>query len=231
VIVQGGVFSDNIADLPGHNWSMDGRAVYAPRLGDTQLHFGGSLHLANLDSAGTARYRQRPLVHFTDQRLIATTPMAADSEMGLGLEAALVSGGFHAAGEAFWQSVNLTGSPVDPTFFGGFVEVGYYLTSGDRRGYRGGRWERTRPANPVDEGGAGAWQVNLRYDYLDLNDGTIVGGTQDGYFASLIWVPTDYTRLTLNYGHLEYADAAFALPDGGRSWNADVLALRGQVDF
>lgn len=231
VILQGGVFSDNSEDLPGKNWSVDGRAVYAPKVGDTQLHFGGSLHLTNLADSGTVRYRQRPQVHFTAERPLSTPTLAADSEFGMGLETALVSGRFHAAGEAFWQTVNVPAGSADPTFFGGFVEVGYYLTDGDSRGYRDGRWNRTRPANPVDEGGAGAWQVNLRYDYLDLNDGAIVGGTQDGYFASLIWVPTDYTRLTLNYGHLEYADAAFALPDGGRSWSADVLALRGQVDF
>ncbi len=231
VIVQAGAFSDNSDDLPNNNWSIDGRAVYAPKVGNSQLHFGGSLHLTNLESGNTVRYRQRPLVHFTSERPIATPTLAADSEFGMGLEAALVSGRFHAAGEAFWQQVNMPGSAVDPAFFGGFVEVGYYLTDGDKRGYRGGRWDRTRPANPVDEGGAGAWQVNLRYDYLDLNDGPIVGGTQDGYFASVIWVPTDYTRLTLNYGHLDYANAAFALPNGSRSWSADVLALRGQIDF
>ncbi|MCL6251177.1 OprO/OprP family phosphate-selective porin [Altererythrobacter sp. KTW20L] len=231
VIVQGGVFSDNSEDLPGKNWSIDGRVVFAPKVGDTQLHFGGSLHLAQLETGGTVRYRQRPLVNFTPHRPLATPNMAADSEFGVGLESAMVSGRFHAAGEAFWQTVDIPAFTGDPTFFGGFVEVGYYLTSGDRRGYRGGRWDRTRPAKPIDEGGPGAWQVNLRYDHLDLSDGPITGGTQDGYFASVVWVPTDYTRLTLNYGHLEYADAALPLPSGSRSWSADVLALRGQIDF
>lgn len=231
VLLQGGVFSDNLSDLPGKNWSLDGRAVYAPKVGEAQLHFGGSVHLNNLGDGGTVRYRQRPMVRFTSERPIATPTLAASQEFGLGLEAAFISGRFHANGEAFWQNVDIPNSTVDPTFFGGYVEVGYYLTQGDRRGYRGGRWERTRPASPIDEGGPGAWQVNLRYDHLDLTDNGIVGGTQDGYMASLIWVPTDYTRMTLNYGHLEYANSVFALPGGDRSWNADVLALRGQVDF
>ena len=76
-----------------------------------------------------------------------------------------------------------------------------------------------------------AWQVNLRYDTLDLNDGVLRGGTQDGYSASLVWVPTDYTRVILNYDHVDYGDAVIALPGGDRNWSADAIGLRGQLDF
>ncbi|HSG56074.1 MAG TPA: porin, partial [Paracoccaceae bacterium] len=99
VLVQAGAFSDNSDDLPNNNWGIDGRVVYAPKVGNTQLHFGGSLHLTNLESGDTVRYRQRPLVHFTSERPLATPTLAADSEFGMGLETALVSGRFHAAGE------------------------------------------------------------------------------------------------------------------------------------
>ncbi len=120
---------------------------------------------------------------------------------------------------------------MDPTFFGGYAEVGYFLTEGDSRGYKSFTFNRTRPANPVDEGGIGAIQVNLRYDHLDLNDGSIVGGIQNGYFASLVWIPTDYTRMIFNYGHLDYSDAIYALPGGDTSYGADVFGVRAQVDF
>lgn len=231
LMLQGGVFTDTATNLPGKTWRLDGRAVYAPKIGDTRLHLGGSLHLANLESGETVRYRQRPLVHFTAERPLATPTLNAASETGLGLEAAVISGRLHAAAETHWQHVNGLVAAPDYTFFGGYAEIGYYLTRGDTRGYRDGRWNRTRPASPVDEGGVGAWQVNLRYDYLDLNDGAVLGGKQDGYIASLIWVPTDFTRLTVNYGHLVYADAAFALPSSSRAWNADVFGMRGQIDF
>ncbi len=231
VLLQIGAFTDNIGDLPGKSWSLDGRAVVSPKVGDTQLHFGGSVHLTQLEADDTVRYRQRPLVHFTSERLINTGNIDADSEFGAGLEAGVVAGPLHAVGEAFWQSVNTPGAGEDPDFFGGYVEVGYFLTRGDKRGYKGGKFDRTRPANPVDEGGMGAWQFNLRYDYLDLNSGTIIGGQQNSYYASLVWVPTDYTRLMLNYGHLQYDDAVYALPGGDRSYSADVFGLRGQIDF
>ena len=231
VLVQAGLFSDNITDLPGKSWSADGRVVYAPRIGNTQLHLGGSLHHADLESGSTLRYRQRPLVHFTSERLVDTGTIGADSELGAGLEAALIAGPFHAAGETYWQSMNRPGLQVDPTFFGGYAELGYYLTQGDSRRYKGGKFDRTRPVRTIDEGGPGAIQVVVRYDHLDLNSGTITGGKQNGYFASLVWVPTDYTRLMLNYGRLEYTDAVRALANGDTSYGADVMGMRAQIDF
>src|SRR5690606_17664383 len=147
-----GAFSDNTEDLPGKSWSADSRVVFAPKMGSTQLHLGGSLHYAKLASGDSVRYRQRPLVHFTSTRLVDTGSIGADSEFGMGLETALVAGPFHAAGEAFWQKVDRPGALVDPTFFGGYAEVGYFLT-GESRGYKGFKFDRTRPTREVGEGG------------------------------------------------------------------------------
>ena len=230
VLLQAGVFTDNLGDLSNKNWSIDGRAVYSPKLGNTRLHLGGSVHLTELESGSTVRYRQRPLVHFTSERLINTGNIAAESEFGFGLEAAVIRGPFHAVGETFWQSVDLPVGP-SPDFFGAYAEVGYFLTPGDSRGYKGGKFDRTRPANPVGEGGIGAIQIVARFDHLDLTDGPFVGGSQDGYLASLVWVPTDYTRFMVNYGRLEYDNAIFTLPGGSASFGADVFGVRGQVDF
>jgi phosphate-selective porin OprO/OprP len=231
VLVQGGLFSDNIDDLSNKNWSADGRVVFMPKMGSTQLHLGGSVHYADYETGSEVRYRQRPLVHFTGERFVNTGHLDADSEFGLGLEGAAVSGPFHAAAEAFWQQVDRPGVLTDPTFFGGYAEVGMFLTGGDTRGYKGGTFDRVKPKNPVGKGGTGAWQVNARYDYLDLNDGGITGGKQNGYYLSLVWTPTDYTRFLFNYGHLEYDDAVYALTNGDRSYGADSFGVRAQVDF
>jgi hypothetical protein len=48
----------------------------------------------------------------------------------------------------------------------------------------------------------GAVQVNARYDWLDLSDAGIVGGRQQIAGASALWIPTDYVRFIVNYGHL-----------------------------
>ena len=92
-------------------------------------------------------------------------------------------------------------------------------------------FDRTKPANPVGEGGMGSVQVNLRYDRLDLNDGPIIGGTQDGYYLSLVWKPTDYTMLLANYGKLDYSDAVLPTATGDTDYSVDVFGVRAQIDF
>ena len=231
VLAQAGVFTDNLEDTDSKNRGADARIVFMPKAGDTQLHFGGSFHYNDLDDpAAQLRYRQRPLVHFTSQRFIDTRSMGANSETGYGLEAAAIAGRFHAAAEGYWQSVDMPGVTDDPSFFGGYVEAGVFLTD-DTRGYKGGKFDRTKPSSPVGEGGIGSVQFTLRYDHLDLNDAGIVGGRQAGYFAALVWKPTDYTALMLNYGRLQYTDAILPTASGDTSYGVDAIGMRAQIDF
>ena len=232
VLAQAGVFTDNFDDTGTDNRGFDGRIVVMPKMGDTQLHFGGSLHFNELgEDDATVRYRQRPLVHFTSTRFVNTGNLDANSEFGLGLEAAMISGPFHAVAEGFWQNVDMPAMTDNPTFFGGYAEVGYFLTGGDTRGYKGGKFDRTKPANPVGEGGMGSLQLNLRYDHLDLNDAGILGGVQNGYQASLVWKPSDYTLFSLNYGRMDYKDAVLPTATGETDYGVDAFGLRAQVDF
>lgn len=233
LLVQGGVFGDNARDLTdsNHSLSVDGRVVFMPKFGDTQLHFGASAHYRDPnDPAATNRYRARPFVHTTDVRLVDTGLLDISSERGLGLEGAVLAGPFHAAGEAYWQTVKRSAS-ADPTFFGGYAEVGMVLTPGDMRGYKDGAFDRLKPSKPIDAGGIGAIEVNARYDYLDLNDAGIVGGQQKTALIGLIWAPIDYIRITANYGKVWVDDARVAAANGDRSYSADTFGLRTQVDF
>lgn len=232
ILLQTGLFTGNITDLndSSDSWSSDSRIIYGPKIGNTQLHFGGSLHYRELDSRQSAvRYRQRPQVHFTDLRFVNTGTFDAEDEFGYGLEFIAINGPFHATGETFWQKPDRP-ALEDPTFFGGYAEIGYFLSKGDTRGYKGGKFDRVKPANPVGEGGFGAVQVNARYDYLDLNDAGIIGGQQTAYGLSLIWTPTDYTRFMANYLRLEYRDAAIAAGTD-RDYGVEALAVRAQFDF
>ena len=245
VVAQAGVFTDNIDDLSNAQdaaglgdendaRSIDGRLLYAPKMGEAQLHLGGSVHLRdNGDTAATGpatRYRQRPFVHTTNTRFLATPSLRVENETSYGVEAAFRSGPLHAAAEAHWLRADTLTPGLSPTFFGGYAEVGYYLT-GESRAYKGGRWDRTKVLKPVGGGGIGAFQVNLRYDHLDLDDGGILGGRQQGYEASLIWIPQDHVRFQLNYGHLRYDNAAVPAAGGDRSYGIDVIGARAQVDF
>ena len=235
-LAQGGVFTDNIADLnsvgdDNNSYSIDGRLVFAPKLGKSQLHFGASAHRRELNDAGTSlRYRQRPAVHTTDVRFIDTGSIAgAETETGYGVESAGIFGPFHLAGEVYWQKVGRTGA-ADPAFFGAYVEGGYFFT-GESRGYKGGKFDRVKVRNGFDKGGWGSLGLNLRWDYLDLADAGINGGTQNAYQASLNWKPTDYVLFGLNYAHLIYDDAAIATDNGDRDYSVDVAAVRALIDF
>lgn len=233
LIAQAGVYTDNIQDLDNdgnHELHYSGRLVFAPKLGDNQLHLGANVNYRDANEAKFVNYRVRPFIHTPDMRFVATGNMSADAELGYGLEAGYIAGPFHFAGETHWQKAMRPGLP-NPTFFGGYAEAGLFLTKGDTRGYKGGTFDRIKPAKGVDKGGIGAIQLNLRYDYLDLNEADIRGGKQNGYEASLLWTPTDYTRFIINYGRMEYDDSAIAAAGGDRSYGADTIGARAQIDF
>jgi len=233
LLLQGGVFGDNANDLnsdSNNSVSLDARAIWMPKFGNTQLHLGGSGHWRNINDAPAIRYASRPFVHTTNSRIVDTGTFNATSERGLGVEAAALAGPFHVAGEGFWQTARRPGF-ADPTFFGGYAEVGYVLTRGDARIYKDGAFDRLAPSRPINAGGPGAIEVNARYDYLDLNDAGIVGGRQRTLGVSLVWAPISYVRLTANYGRLMFDDAAIGTPTGDRDYSADAFGLRTQIDF
>ncbi len=232
VLVQGGVFSDNAADLnsdTNNSYSLDGRIVFMPKIGKAQLHLGASAHVRDFnDVSATARYRARPFVHATDLRLIDTKAFSATGERNFGAEFAYVNGRIHATAESHWMTAMRPGL-ADPTFNGGYGELGLLLTD-DTTAYKNGAYDRIRPKHPVGSGGIGAIQINARYDWLNLNGTGVVGGRQQVAGASLLWIPADYVRFILNYGHLWINNAA--VPAGSLTdYSADSVGMRAQFDF
>ena len=144
----------------------------------------------------------------------------------------------------------------DPSFSGGYFEAGYFLT-GESRGYKSGKWDRTKVLKPFDKGGWGAIQLNGRIDYLNLSDRVssapitatalqrvsapyyVNGGKQLGYQVSVIWNPMDYVRLLGQYGHVDVTGgprAATVDPTSTdsvnkRGYGVDTAAVRAQIEF
>lgn len=231
--IGGGVFTDPLImlnDVKSNSISADVRGYWEPQLGKAKLHLGAAYHWRNLNDFGdvTTRYRQRPLVRITDTRYIGTPGLTVDKEQRYGLEAAAVAGRFHGAAEVHWLNASRLGL-ADPTFFGGYAEAGVFLTN-DSRPLKGGAFGGIKPKKPLGSGGIGAVQVNVRYDYLDLNSAGVTGGKQDGYLASLIWTPVEFLRLMVNYARLDYSDAAIAV-GSDRDYSVDVIGARAQLSF
>lgn len=230
LLASAGIFTDDMGSLTNDgdkSVSFDGRVIWMPKVGDTQFHLGGSAHYRKLgDFAATlgTRYRQRPYIATTDIRYIDTGVLTVFDETHLGLEFAMNRGRMHVAGESAWLKVNRPGD-ADPTFFGGYAEIGFFLTN-DSRSYKNSVFDRTTPRRPVSSGGIGALELNLRYDRLDLTDANIGGGTQDGFGAGFVWNPTAYVRFMLNYMHLIYD-----IPSAQPKFTADSVGMRAEVDF
>lgn len=233
VLLQGGVFSDDPNSLNNDydkSWSVDGRAVFMPKLAGGTLHLGGSAHWRTLnDSIPTVTYQSRPFIHTTDLRFLSVGATDARNELGLGLEAAWIKGRFHVSGESYWQKVRREGH-ADPTFNGGYAEVGYMLTH-DETAYKAGVFERIRPHSGFDKGGLGAVQLNLRYDWLNLEDAGLIGGREQTAGVSAIWIPTDYVRFVLNYGHIWVKDSPVLIDGTDSTYGVDSMGMRAQFDF
>lgn len=242
LIAQFGVFTDDATALSNSNdganggdennsYSVDGRLVVAPKLGDTQLHFGASAHWRDLGRLvdSSTRYRQRPFVHTTNTRLIGTPALRVDNEFNYGVELAAIHGRWHAAAEYHALRASRPGLS-DLTFHGAYAEVGYFLTQGDTRAYKDGQFGAGKPSHPMGKDGIGSLQLNLRYDYLDLDSQNILGGQQNAGIVALIWSPIQNLRFNLDYAFLSY-DGATALPSGSREYNAHVVGSRFELDF
>lgn len=270
-MLSAGLFSDDIANTSFNRtgWQAAFRGAWMPKLGSTQLHLGlNAQHRVAPRDAQSMRYRQRTYTQLTDQRFLDTGRIAADGDDILGLELAAIHKGWHVAGEAqklwvrgyddptraFGANSGTGGTSAylagDPSFFSGYLEAGFFLT-GETRGYKGGRWDRTSVKHPFNKGGWGAVQLNARLDYTDLQDrvgaGVLApgslnfanGGTQTGYGLSAIWMPSDYLRFIAQYQHIAVQGgpasvAAFTstVPSfEQRDYSTDAMFMRAQVDF
>ena len=237
-----GIFSQEInnTSFARTGWEAGARGTFSPRMGTTQLHFGVSGHYRkNQRDAQGQQYRARPLLQTTDQRFVDAGTVASDGDASVGLEFAAIHKGLHFAAEAqkLWvrgytptealtiplhPNNAIAGSTYlgNPSFEGGYAELGYFLT-GETRGYKGGKFDRTKVLHPFDQGGWGAVQVNARVDYVNLNDRVadapstatvaqsiaapyyVNGGKQIGYMLGIVWSPMDYLRFTAQYAHLD----------------------------
>jgi phosphate-selective porin OprO/OprP len=273
-VAQLGIFSEemNNTDLNRTGWVLAARGVFSPTFGTAKLHLGANFeHRVNKQEALSRNYQSRPTTQLTDQRFISTGALSSEGDNIVGLEAAGIFKQFHFAAEAQKVWVHGTFTPAEqaakladlttnvtpngtalngnPSFWGGYAELGFYLT-GETRSYKGGSFGRVKVLKPIDKGGWGAFQLNARIDYLDLSDDVdsssaslsapfyVNGGKQIAYQASLIWNPTDYTRFMAQYAHLNVTGGPrnalsddLTDPANEREFDSDVFAMRAQIDF
>ncbi len=242
---KSGVFSD--AGFGGNDENsgviLASRAHYTVLLPDGFLHLGGSVEYRN-KGAAHGRFRQRPFLHTTDTRFVNTGEMPVDGNLFTGFEIAAQHGPLTFEGEFGNDRVDLT-APIMPGgkaragFQGGYATLGWFLT-GERKAYSAskGAFGRTKPLHPVNEGGIGAWQLNLGVDWIDLTDkrAAVFGGNQHSFNLGLTWIPIGHVRFLVNYGHVKVAgspDRVKRAKSGmlTRSFSTNAFGIRGQIDW
>ncbi len=179
------------------------------------LHFGLS-YLDRDTDADFLRLRARPLADLTPIRYVDTGSTGlrnSDRVSNIGAEALWVTGPFKVQAEYMKTDVQRYGGFDD--FSGdGFYVSGLWNISGETWGYKSG----VPVTNLPDDPNKGLWQVGLRYDTLDLNDGGVapgatptaapivsgvLGGKMDSWTVGVNWYWRSNFKFMLNYVMVE----------------------------
>lgn len=231
-----------LASSPWYDETSGGRGYFHWAISGMVARPDGDVGVADIN-ANNGRFRTRAELR-SDNRWIDTRAIAgADWYEILGLETILNLGPFQVVGEyqSNWmQRDNVTaGTGPDLQFHGGYVYVAYMLT-GEHVPYSrtSGTINRVRPfenfflVNTCDDGvggGRGAWQVALRYSYLDLTDDDIQGGVENNVTFGLVWYLNSHASMQFNaiYGDIENHAPVGGFTDG----HFTALGTRLRVNF
>lgn len=203
-----------------------GAGYYLAAPGDHNLRFGalgGSAPEFGLlaGTLGTSSFRSPP----NTPSFVDTGVMRSDLFNLFGTEFAWVHGPLSVQSEFNFGSIDQIHKPT-LFMWGGYGYVTYFLT-GEHRVYnrKEGVFERPSVGPGWDEWTIGAWEVGYRLSYIDATDHNIDGGRLLDQTLAVNWYLNKYTKISFNYIH--------ALLHRGESQgsNADVYAIRGQIDF
>jgi phosphate-selective porin OprO/OprP len=200
--VTGSVFGDELTRNLAQGQGYGLRGYFAPvNEAGNFLHLGLShteFDAENANSDPSARFRVRPDADLATARLVDTGNFAdADSIATTGVEAAWVSGPIKVQAEYMTSDISRT---LNPTFTGTSAYVyGVYNLTGETWGYRNGVITTGLPDNPA----GGMWQVALRYDTVDLDDGIVQGGTEDNWTVGVNWYWRSNYKFSANYVFVE----------------------------
>ena len=206
---------------------LAGRFIYAPKMGDNQLHLAASVAYEDVRDYDAVRYRDRPEARADGNRLVDTGTISdVDTTMKMGLEAAYQAGPFHMVAEYF--NVDADRNTGEDPSFSGYHIYGVWNVTGEQRGYRNGVFRSLKPGSPD----RGAWELALRYSSLDLDDAGFQGGTQDNIPLGVNYYPNANVRFMLNYIMVDIEDSGATVDGvvvGDESPN--ILIARAQYSF
>ena len=164
------------------------------------LHLGGSaLWERPDDEKWKVKFNAEPETKIGDYEVLEAKIKNVNHDYRFGVEGAFVYKNFHLQGEYQMANVYRNNDLKDGSFYGGYVYLLWDIT-GEHRS-----WDNTQgefgqlipnPANKL-----GAWELALRYSYLNLSDkdADILGGIGANYTIGLNWYPNANMVWQVNY--------------------------------
>ncbi|MBN6113711.1 OprO/OprP family phosphate-selective porin [Xanthomonas bonasiae] len=206
--VVGSVFGRELTRNLAHGSGYGARGTFAPiNESGNILHFG--LSYVNYDTdADTLRLRARPDADLASVRLVDSGNLTNTDRIGvIGGEAMWVTGPFKTQAEYYNAKVERYGSSDNYSSDGWYLS-GVWNITGETWGYKAGV-----PTTPLpNEPASGMWQLGVRYDSIDLNDGDLIarpvgaplvdgvlGGKMSTWTVGANWYWRSNFKLALNY--------------------------------
>lgn len=214
--LTGSVFDRELTRNRAQGSGYGGRFTFAPMTdAGNILHFGVSAvdyeavltgpsgFASNVNVENAAQIRVRPDADLSGKRLIDTGVFRdADRIRTLGLEGAWVNGPIKVQSEYMTTEVSRT---AHSNFTGdSWYVYGVWNITGETWGYKAGVLTTPLPNEPA----SGMWQIGLRYDHADLNDGSftapstvtgVLGGKESNWTVGVNWYWRSNFKLALNY--------------------------------
>ena len=241
-----GLFGDNesisrstgaaVTDSPDESLGANARLTWEPVFEKGRiLHLGASGYyrtgLKSGDVADAVRLSDRPGIR-VDNGNIADSGIIPGVETlrYAGAEAVGILGPLTIAGEYGRLWLDRPGLS-DPGFDGFYVYATWFLT-GETRSFRNGNFDRIKPRKALGQGGAGAFELAVRYDRLDLSDTPVLaraGNRAESLTFGLNWYLNPYAKVLLNWVRFNGTNSPLD-PVGNRT-AGDAVGTRLHVDF
>jgi phosphate-selective porin OprO/OprP len=244
--VQGGLYGDGVTasvdkdDAGDQRHEGKGAAIrgtWNPILEkDRMLMVGGSLgyrkpsdeNRINNDKDNKFSYKT---TNFSGLSVVSSTTLDRGDSFKMGiLELAAMNGPFSFQSEISKGTVDRSEGNADYDVSAYYAQVGWVLT-GESRTYKStdGEFKRLKPSKNFDpdKGTWGAWEVALRHDGIDLDDGGYTGGEAKRMTLNLNWYLNENMRLLAGYERF-YDLNKLKSDDGTDLDHMDVFQVRAQ---
>ncbi|HEX5360352.1 MAG TPA: porin, partial [Fluviicoccus sp.] len=195
-----GVYGDtanNAQTKLNEAWGGSARMVFAPRHQPGDIVSLGLSGYWRDKTDNTAAFSARPDSHVTAFKMADTGAIAnVETIAAMAGEFSWVYQECSLQGEATQVRVNRSAGNPDAVFTGAYLAAAFTLTGESRP------WDMNTAtySRPSPLGKAGAWEIALRYDTLDLNDTAagVHGGRLETVTLGLNWYPNPLVRFDLN---------------------------------